>query len=283
MQLVILAAGHGRRFGGLKQLARVGPGGEAIMDFTARAAQSTGFTGAVLVVREDIRNDIADHVRQFWPGDFPVEFVCQPPRPGTAQAVLCAEPMLDGSFGVANADDLYGRDALGHLTAHFSASTHDSRPEVVRDRHVLVTYRVENTVFNDETVKRGVCEIGEDGRLSGVVEHFVDRESETFRATPLAAPDGTTPTDISSATPVSMNLWGFHRRMLDNLRAALDSEPATSERELLLPDVVGDLVASGNDQVHTLATAARCVGVTHREDLQIVRAEIARELETQGA
>jgi hypothetical protein len=282
VQLVILAAGHGRRFGGLKQLARVGPGGEAIMDFTARAAQSCGYTGIVLVVREDIRGDIADHVRQHWPSDLPVEYVCQQGRPGTAQAVFVAEPVIDGPFGVANADDLYGRDALGHLIAHFGSAAGDPRPAVVRDRHLNVTYRLANTIFSEETVKRGICEIADDGRLAGIVEHLVRREADAFRANPLAAPEETA-TEIAPATPVSMNLWGFHHRMLGHLRTALENQPATSERELLLPGVVGDLVASGQDEVQAIETAARCVGVTHREDLQTVREEIARELDSQEA
>src|SRR5579863_10053944 len=103
MRLVILAAGHGRRFGGLKQLAPVGPNGEAIMDYTASAAQSCGFDGIVVVVRKDIRHEIVEHIKGNWPSDLPVYYAIQGPVPGTAQAVLSAAPYLDGPFGIANA------------------------------------------------------------------------------------------------------------------------------------------------------------------------------------
>ena len=287
MQLVILAAGHGRRFGGLKQLAPVGPNGEAIMDYTARAAQACGFDGIVVVVREEIHDEILEHVRAAWPATLPVAMVCQPPVPGTAQAVLAARPAIEGPFGVANADDLYGTDALGALVAHFSSpvsalGARDADP-LAPSRHVLVAYRLVRTVLTAGGVTRGLCDVGNDGQLLRIVEHHVDlRDDGGFDAIPLArhgahAGEPAEPRALSGAERVSMNLWGFHARILDHLTEAVARfDPERAPRpELLLPDVVGSLLEDGRDSVHVLDTSARCIGITHREDIAIVRDELA--------
>lgn len=281
MQLVILAAGHGRRFGGLKQLAPVGPGGEAIMDYTALAAQACGFSGIVLVVREEIRAEVAQHVRRRWPSGLPVEYVCQPPVPGTAAALLCSRPAVTGPFGVANADDLYGEAALRPIVELLASGT-DSSP------HVLVAYHLSQTVLTAATVTRGLCELGGRRLLRRVAEHRVTRRDDgRFDAVPLAQaapPEGprsdlARPLLLSGEELVSMNLFGFRPRLYEELDDALRRfDPETAERpELLLPDVVGSLVASGSDQVAVVTTENRCIGITHREDVTLVREEIARE------
>ncbi|HUZ19586.1 MAG TPA: NTP transferase domain-containing protein [Acidimicrobiales bacterium] len=285
MQLVILAAGHGRRFGGLKQLAPVGPNGEAIMDYTALAAEASGYDGIVLVVREDIREEILAHVRRRWPSTLQVSTVCQPPVPGTAQAVLSARPALHGPFGVANADDLYGEQALGMLIEHFSVGTHAAGDDSVAGRHVLVAYRLLRTVLTAAAVTRGLCEVDEEGELRRIVEHTVRlREDGSFDATPLPrnapgeiAKDKPVTRRLDGLQRVSMNLWGFHPRLLDHLVDALahfDPETAV-RRELLLPDVVGSLVERRHDSVHVVETDSRCIGVTHQADIAIVREEVA--------
>jgi len=282
VQLVVLAAGHGRRFGGLKQLAPVGPNGEAIMDYTARAAEACGYSGVVLVVREEIREEILAHVRRRWPATLSVAIVCQPARPGTAQAVLSARPAVEGPFGVANADDLYGEAALGTLLEHFSAPTSQlsARDPLAASRHLLVAYRLVRTVLTAGPVTRGLCEVGEDEQLLRIVEHTVRlRDDGRFEAAPLARPGATAAEvrELSGDERVSMNLWGFHPRMFDHLASALERfEPERAPRpELLLPDVVGALVESRADSVHVVDTEARCIGVTHREDVAIVREELA--------
>jgi hypothetical protein len=292
MQLVILAAGHGRRFGGLKQLAAVGPNGEAIMDYTALAAEACGFTDIVLVVREEIREEVARHVRRRWASELPVELVCQPPLPGTAQALMSAAPAIHGPFGVANADDLYGEAALRLLPEHFAADAKTSGGSEhnadVAQRHVLVSYQLVRTVLTKAQVTRGLCHVGEDCLLDRVAEHRVNlRDDGTFDAVPLAQAGSAATTagtagghlHLSGAEPVSMNLWGFHPRLIDELEAAIRNfDPDTAARpELLLPDVVGALVATGSDRVHVVETSNRCIGITHREDIAIVREEVAHE------
>ena len=290
MQLVILAAGHGRRFGGLKQLAPVGPNGEAIMDYTALAAESCGFTSIVVVVRDEIRAVVAEHIATSWTAALPVELVCQPPVPGTAQAVLCARPLVDGPFAVANADDLYGEAALRLIAQHFGFAEAGPIRAGSGDRHVLVAYQLKRTVITTATVTRGLCEVGEHHVLQRVAEHRVHRRADgMFDAVPLAhVGSGTAPLAehpmhslLSGDEPVSMNLWGFHTRLFDELETAVNAfDPGAGARpELLLPEVVGALVSSRADEVHVVETANRCIGITHRADIAIVREQVGHETE----
>jgi hypothetical protein len=263
------------------------------MDYTALAAEACGFTGIVLVVRAEIEAEVVDHVRRSWTAALPVQFVRQPPLPGTAQAVLCARSVVDGPFGVANADDLYGEAALRLLSEHLSAKASadrgdaagDDRSAPVSDRHVLVAYQLFRTILTQATVTRGLCHFGDDRLLDRVAEHRVTlRDDGTFDAVPLvkagaARPGPADHVRLSGREPVSMNLWGFHTRLFDELQAAVDAfDPETAARpELLLPDVVGALVSGGGDQVHVVETGNRCIGITHREDMAIVRQEVAHE------
>jgi hypothetical protein len=280
MQLVVLAAGHGRRFGGLKQLAPVGPNGEAIMDYTARTAEACGVSGIVLVVREEIRDEIAAHVRQYWPASLPVEYIEQPPIPGTAQAVYATHSVIDGAFGVANADDLYGDDAIQALTGAIAMYKGDL------DAHVLVGYKLLQTVLTSESVNRGLIEIGDDGHLAGISEHRVALRSDgMYESRPLWSNEPhETRTLAEMATQVldgnesvSMNLWGFHPRLFHHLAEALEVfHPETAARsELILPDVIGHLVATGTDRVQVVATSSRCMGLTSAADLPILQGELA--------
>jgi hypothetical protein len=279
VQLVVLAAGHGRRFGGLKQLASIGPNGEALMDYTARSALSCGFDEAVLVVREEIRDEIESHVRKRWPSELKASFVHQPPTPGTAQAVAAAKPALEGPFAVVNADDLYGDAALRVIHDHLEREDLGGQE---LSAHVLVGYRLMRTIINSSPVKRGLCDEDDDGNLRRIVEHAVKlRDDGRFDATPidLSGP-GDHPTRVlTGAQRVSMNLWGFHHRMLDALDAALTRfRPTDEHHELLLVDVVGDLVASQMDKVRVLPTEARCLGITHQEDVPLVRRLVGEDL-----
>lgn len=272
MQLVVLAAGHGRRFGGLKQLARVGPSGEALMDYTALTALSCGFDEAVLVVREAIHDEIASHVRRHWPSALKTRFVCQPPTPGTAQAVAAARDVLRGPFAVVNADDLYGDAAVRVIHDHLERESLDD-PEL--NAHVLVGYRLMRTIITSSPVKRGLCEDDDYGNLIRVVEHTVTlRDDGRFDASPVdRSGPGDHPTKVlTGAQRVSMNLWGFHHRILDALGDALACfTPSPEHQELLLVDVIGERVASHSDRVRVIPTEARCLGITHQEDLPLVR------------
>ena len=278
MQLVLLAAGHGRRFGGLKQLVPVGSGGEALMDYTARDALAAGFDGVILIVREEIQNELLDHIGHFWPTDLSVVPVVQGPIAGTAQAVESARPFIDGPFGVANADDLYGEKAIAILASELRKGA--------AGEHVLVGYRLADTIITDDTVTRGISETGGDGYLSRIVENQVRRlAAGGFEATPLAGPGAGEWRRLSGDELVSMNLWGFAESMLDEIDDALDLfDPETAPHEenkppeLLLPDVVGIAVGAGRALIRVAPSASRCIGLTHPGDLPLVRQLVAEGL-----
>lgn len=279
MRLVLMAAGHGRRFGGLKQLAPVGPDGEALMDYTARFAEQAGYDGIVLVVREQIRAQVLDHVRRRWPRALPVAATVQPDRPGTAYALLSARPEIDGPFAVANADDLYEPDALEAVRRHFAGR---SPAAAAGHPHLLVAYELVRTVLTSAEVKRGLCRVRGSGELASVDEHRVTlRDDGHFDA--LALTDrhgrgarGRTPSRLRGDELVSMNLWGFAPRILERLAEAVaPHEPGGPGEEVLIPTVVGALVRARRERVQVVATTSRCYGITHQEDVPLVRDHLA--------
>ncbi len=278
MQLVLLAAGHGRRFGGLKQLAPVGPNGESLMDYTARSALAAGFEEAVLVVRDEVKGELLAHIEDHWPRSLKVTPVTQGPVAGTTQAVMSAGRHVRGPFGVVNADDLYGDGAI-------LALAEELRRLDAEGEHVNLAYRLANTVFTDEPVTRGVCRTGDDGYLVEIAEQKVQRESNGyFIARPLHAGRDEPGTKLTGGEDVSMNLWGFSPSVFSHLERALEAfDPDTAPHEegkppeVLLPTVVGDAVRRGHAKVRVVPVEGRCVGITHPDDLDFVRTLLPEE------
>jgi hypothetical protein len=267
--LVVLAAGRARRYGGIKPLAPVGQHGEAVIDLLAGDALRAGFSRLVLVVNPDTGGQIRSHVASSWPHDVDVAFSVQERPIGTVHAVLVARDEVDptSAFGVANADDLYGSDALGVLGAHLASA----------GTNALVGFRLDRALVGDLPVTRGVCTI-EHGELRGIVE----RRNVTRRGDQFVADDGLQPANLAPDTLVSMNLWGFEPRMWGALADAMHvAHDASEEREALLPELVGELVAGDGELAgfRALSTSSRCLGVTHADDLELVRGELLREIE----
>ena len=267
--LVVLAAGRARRYGGIKPLAPIGPAGEAVIDLLAGDALRAGVSHLVLVVNPDTGPTIEAHVAKTWPVGVEVAFCVQQRPIGTVDAVLAARGAVDvtAAFGVANADDLYGTDALSVLGRHLA----------VRGTNCLVAFRLDRALVGDLPVTRGVCEV-RDGTLAGITERRgVSRREGTFQVD-----DGREPSVLDDATLVSMNLWGFAPSMWGVLGDAMaKADGASEDDEVLLPELVGRLVAEGGDLgcFEVLSTTSRCLGVTHPDDLALVRDEIAREIE----
>ncbi len=287
--LVVLAAGMARRYGGLKPLAPVGPHGEAVIDLLASDACAAGFGRIVLVLHPETGPAIRYHVERCWPSTVPVSFALQRVALGTTHAVLAArdEVGTDVPFAVANADDVYGEPALSVLVDHLESE---------RDEHVLVSFALAETVVTDAPVTRGVCTVDDAGLLASVTER---RQVSRRRGAGAAegvffrADDGVSPSDLDPGTPVSVNLWGFQPEIwpvfaeamaasgLDE-GAALASVAAGAEppkAEVLLPEVVGWMVADGQGlPVRVLAAVGACIGVTHPDDLPVVRDLLARQV-----
>jgi Nucleotidyl transferase len=247
------------------------------MDYTAEDALAADFNEIVLIVREDIIDELLEHIDSHWPSELRVTPVIQGPIDGTAQAVASAEPVVEGSFGVANADDLYGPEAM-RMLAHQVAN-------LVPDEHVIVGYHLDRTVLTDAPVTRGVCITRPDGYLEEVREQTVERVPEGGFVGRRIGADKSQPTsELSGQEIVSMNFWGFSEGMFDDLQRALAKwDPETAPRaegkppELLLPDVVARLVAKQLARVRVVETEGRCIGLTHPDDVPLVRDIIAAE------
>jgi bifunctional N-acetylglucosamine-1-phosphate-uridyltransferase/glucosamine-1-phosphate-acetyltransferase GlmU-like protein len=267
---VILAAGSGTRFGGMKQLAAIGPEGIAIMDVLIRRAARSGFAKAVIVVAPGMEASVRVHIDEHRDptATIPVELVGQRvphgrTKPlGTADAVLAARSAIDGSFAVMNADDLYPEDAFTHLGAHLRET-----PSV---EHALVAFRVGRTLIGNRPVSRALVDVEGGFGLAtireGTVTHDGDGlrfEGRTGRAVPLSADQ-----------IISMNMWGFRTSVFDALAGAVGEFVADErEGEVYLPDVVASMIASGA-VVRVFVSEGACVGVTHAEDVAAVTAAL---------
>ena len=295
--LVVMAAGIGSRFGGTKQLASVGPDGEAFLDFAMADAVAAGADKAVLVVRSQIEDDVRRHIETRQADQPPeIAYVCQdrcgPPRPkpwGTAHAVLAAAPAVDGPFVVCNADDYYGPAAFSTLASGIRT--------LAPDRAVLCGFRLDRTLPAEGAVSRGICTVSE-GRLRDIVEHHgVARTpdpapastsgpapaSDDGRSARTPAPGRITASDPPVTLPgdavASMNLWAFPTAAFDWLEEGfarfLTAHGRDENIEYLLPAAVAENVESGSLTVDVVTTDETWVGVTNPDDLHPARAAIA--------
>lgn len=260
-----MAAGLGSRFGGVKQLARVGPAGEAILDFSINDAQAAGFDRVVIIVRSEIERDVRDHLTAFHPG-LSVAYVRQddlgPERDkpwGTLHAVLSAVDAIDAPFAVINADDYYGPQSFVLAADRLALS----RPGVGAN----IAFRLGNTVPPQGAVTRGLCRVS-DHRLTAIVE---TDGCERLENGDLVAGGSIVPAD----TPTSMNLWCFDPTTLELFQDAWDAfyrqhahEP---KAECQLPTVVGELVATDRIVIDVVSSPERWIGITNPDDHELAR------------
>ena len=289
--LVILAAGMGSRFGGLKQITAVDDHGHAIIDFSLYDAYRAGFRKVVFIIKHEIEENFKNFIGKRMEKYFDVKYVYQQldmlpegyavpegrVKPwGTGHAVLCCRGVVDGPFAVINSDDYYGPSAYQKLY-DFLTSERDE------NEHAMVAYLLKNTVTENGSVARGVCQV-EDGCLTDVVERtkiFKDGENGKYTE------DGVTFYPLSGETPVSMNCWAFSNSMLqqlaDDFPAWLDENlPKNPEKcEFFLPFVVNDMIKAGKGKVKVLRCGEAWYGVTYKEDMDSVVSAI-RNMRAQG-
>ena len=276
LSLVVLAAGLGSRFGGTKQLAAVGPSGEAILDYTIAEAQRAGFAELVLVIRHELTELVAAHLRAVHGTGLAYRLVYQdsfgPTRAkpwGTGHAVLAAHESVSGRFAVVNADDFYGRAAFEQLARALSA-------EGAPNHHHLVAYRLAETLSASGTVSRGVCTATPHGELVAIVENLALARDEHGAIVSLQ-----TGRRFAEDTAVSMNLWGLHSSIFDELHAAwalFSAADADPEAEFQLPTVINQAVTAGRATVSVAVTDSPWMGVTYPGDLAEVRSRIAADV-----
>ena len=283
--LVIMAAGMGSRFGGLKQIAPVDEQGHIIIDFSLFDAWRAGFRDLVFIIKPEMEESFREVIGSRMEKYFRITYVYQTidklpagysvpkgrEKPwGTGHAVLCCKDVVDGPFTVINADDFYGPTAFSAMYDYLAANEDASQ-------YAMVGYRVRNTVTENGSVARGVCEV-ENGLLTGVTERTkIFKKGSDAKYTE----DGEIFVDLPGDTIVSMNFWGFTPRMLQELDArfgafldqALVSNPLKGE--YFLPSVVNDQLKANTASVRVLPCEETWYGVTYREDLESVQNAIS--------
>ncbi|MEY3195006.1 MAG: hypothetical protein RIQ78_1103 [Bacteroidota bacterium] len=273
--LLILAAGIGSRYGGLKQVDGMGPGGEAILEFSVYDAIRAGFGKIVFVIRKDIEKAFRDKVGHkieakihteyaFQEQDTALEWLAQKPvreKPwGTGHAILSAKKFLTEPFATVNADDFYGADAFKTLGTFLSDACTPTD-------YGMVAYHLGNTLSENGAVSRGVCQINQEGYLSDVTErtkieklsdgiHFTDESGQRHL--------------LADNTPVSMNLWGLHHHILDELEGQFQDFVKSNfdkpRAEFYIPTVINHLLKDSKISLKVLTTTSQWYGVTYPED-----------------
>lgn len=283
--LVIMAAGIGSRFGGgIKQLEPVGPNGEIIMDYSIHDAMEAGFNKVIFIIRRDLEKDfkeiIGHRIEKLLPveyayqelEDLPAGYEVTPGRTkpwGTGQAVLSVKGMVDGPFLVINADDYYGQEGFRRIH-DYMAEHMDSQSEIYDI--CMGGFVLSNTLSDNGTVTRGVCQVDEEGYLTNVTETYnIQMKEDGLHATDESG----APVTISPSQPVSMNMWGLPASFVHELEKGfpvfLDNlKEGDIKSEYLLPKIIDNLVQNKKARVTVLDTPDKWFGVTYREDKQAV-------------
>ena len=288
--LVVLAAGMGSRYGGLKQVDPVGPSGEAILDYSVFDAIRGGFGKVVFIIRKDFEAEFKEKVGRKYEGLVPVDYCYQdlndlpPPykfpegrtKPwGTAHAVRAARDIVKEPFAVINADDFYGRDSFAKLGEFLAGQ---SGQETASPLHfAMAGYRLDLTLSENGSVARGICDVATDGTLKGVTEM-----TKLVKAGDMAEnqenPDA--PVKVPLDARVSMNCWGFTPKLFTELEDRfvkfLAARGTEMKSEWYIPFVIDELIKEGKADCKVLPTDSRWFGVTYREDKPYVVSEIAK-------
>jgi dTDP-glucose pyrophosphorylase len=289
--LLVLAAGMGSRYGGLKQVDPVGPGGETLMDYAVYDALQAGFGRVVFVIRRDFAEAFKQRVDDSFGLHLPVAYAFQefddlpggrrPPaeraKPwGTAHAVRAVRGVVREPFAAINADDFYGRDAFARLGV-FLSSASSSRQPAACEQLAMVGYQLRQTLSEHGSVARGICDVDAAGNLRSLVEHTRIEERDGVIGSTQS--DGTI-IPLSGAETVSMNMWGLTPALFSLMEEQfgewLDGNSANPKAEWYIPSVINLLVAAGRAQVRVLPTESRWFGVTYREDRERTIAAIGQ-------
>ena len=294
--LVVLAAGMGSRYGGLKQVDPVGPSGEAILDYSVFDAHRAGFGKVVFIIRKDIEEVFRSQIGAKYEGLLPVDYAFQDihdlPAPyavpegrtkpwGTAHAIRAARHIVNEPFAAINADDFYGRDAFARLADFLGRADAQERvppagvgrvpSPCASMRFAMVGYKLDLTLSDHGSVARGICQVTPEGKLAGVTE------MTKLVRTPEGAEnreDPAAPVKLTGAERVSMNLWGFTPALFGALEerfpAWLARRGAEEKSEWYIPFVVDEMIHEGAASVEVLPTESAWFGVTYREDKPFV-------------
>jgi NDP-sugar pyrophosphorylase family protein len=285
--LIVLAAGIGSRYGGLKQIEPIGPSGELIIDYSIYDALTAGFGRIVFVIKDEIKELFRERIGKkieaqcdtryvFQKLDLPPGFEVPPGREkpwGTAQATLICKDVVDTPFVVINADDLYGRSTFQSLCEYLQGA---QAGDAAHD-YCMAGYRLENTLSEHGHVARGVCVVDPDGYLQEIHERT---RIEKFGPAAKYTEDGQNWIEIPRGSTVSMNMWGFTPSLFQQLETMfprfLRANWANAlKAEFYLPEAVGALLRENRARVKVLPSDAQWYGITYREDRPRVEQAIA--------
>ena len=281
--LVVMAAGMGSRFGGLKQIEPIGKNGEVILDFSVYDAFETGFNKVVFVIKHEIEKDFKEIIEKRIAKKVKVEYayqevtklpdgyICPADRTkpwGTAHAILCCKGIVNEPFAVINADDYYGKSAFKQMADFLMSNEND---------YSMVGFRLQNTLTENGHVSRGVCEI-ENGILQSVTERTKIMDCK------YTEDDGKSWTALDPDTVVSMNLWGFTPDIFgyieEGFKKFLDERINEPKSEYYLPSVVSSLIERNEKQVKVLIAEDKWYGVTYKEDKEKVVSAIVAKMDS---
>lgn len=281
--LVVMAAGMGSRFGGLKQIEPIGKNGEVILDFSVYDAIEAGFSKVVFVIKHEIEKDFKEIIEKRIAKKVKVEYayqevtklpdgyICPADRTkpwGTAHAILCCKDIVNEPFAVINADDYYGKSAFKQMADFLMSNEND---------YSMVGFRLQNTLTENGHVSRGVCEI-ENGILQSVTERTKIMDCK------YTEDDGKSWTALDPDTVVSMNLWGFTPDIFgyieEGFKKFLDERINEPKSEYYLPSVVSSLIERNEKQVKVLIAEDKWYGVTYKEDKEKVVSAIVAKMDS---
>ena len=274
--LLVMAAGMGSRYGGLKQLDEVGPSGETIIDYSVFDAIKAGFSKVVFIIRKDFEDEFKTKISNKFSNDIQVEFVFQDIHQlptgfslpedrikpwGTGHAVLCASNFIDGPFNAINADDYYGRESFKTIADYYNNGN---------DSFSMVAFKLKKTLSDFGSVTRGLCTVNNDKLINVVeTENLVKSGSGITSNSDL---------DLNGDEPVSMNMWGFTPAIFDYLNEMfevfLSKNIHDIKSEFLIPSVINDRINSGDELVQVLYSKSSWFGVTYKQDRSYVVQQI---------
>lgn len=281
MTLVIMAAGMGSRFGGLKQIEAVGPNGEFIIDYSIYDAIKAGFTKVIFIIKEEnyeifketIGKRISNHIKVEYVfqnnNNVPVSIPNERVKPlGTAHAILCCKDVVHENFAIINADDFYGRDSYLKVKDFISNNKNDNE-------FTLIGYNAIDTITNNGSVKRGICNV-KDNYLVNLNESVINLENGKLNGKTLV---DNKDIEVNNDTTVSMNMFGFTPKLFELLENDFKNFLNNNDlmtAEYLIPEEVNKYLRNGIVNVKVIKTTSKWYGITYKEDLQLIKDEIKK-------
>ena len=281
LTLLVMAAGMGSRYGGLKQLDEVGPNGETIIDYSVYDAIEAGFNKVVFIIRQDFRDLFKEKISDKYTDkinieivyqnlhELPQNFTCPVGREkpwGTGHAILAARLVISEPFAAINGDDFYGRESFNIIADYYSKN---------QTGFTMAAFQLDKTLSDFGTVSRGLCEVNKNKLVTVIETHDLKKVNNNISSDREI--------NLNGKEPVSMNMWGFTPVLFDYLQTMfnefLNENNKNLKSEFLIPTVVNDLIQQNLEEIHVLRTDAQWFGVTYKEDKSLVNQQIVKLIE----